>query len=124
MLLWLAHLLLLKLLRWLLRVPLIRLLLLLVWLIRLLLVWLIHLLLALIVLLLEVLARALHTRHVTTSDPIDHAAPPLPLLLKVGQYGTLLMGTHDTAAGWQVTGPMLIGRGYGRVAVVIRLLIG
>jgi len=46
------------------------------------------------------------------------------LLLKVGQYGTLLMGTHDTAAGWQVTGPMLIGRGYGRVAVVIRLLIG
>lgn len=46
------------------------------------------------------------------------------LLLKVGRYGTLLMGTHDTAAGWQVTGPMLIGRGYGRVAVVIRLLVG
>lgn len=46
------------------------------------------------------------------------------LLLKVGRYGTLLMGSHDTAAGWQVTGPMLIGRGYGRVAVVIRLLIG
>lgn len=45
------------------------------------------------------------------------------LLLKVGRYGTLLMGTHDTAAGWQVTGPMLIGRGYGRVAVVIRLLV-
>lgn len=46
------------------------------------------------------------------------------LLLKVERYGTLLMGTHDTAAGWQVTGPMLIGRGYGRVAVVIRLLVG
>jgi len=46
------------------------------------------------------------------------------LLLKVEWYRTLLMGTHDTAAGWQVTGPMLIGRGYSRVAVVIRLLIG
>lgn len=77
LLLWL---LLLKLLRRLLRIPLIRLLLLLVWLIRLLLVWLVHLLLALIVLLLlKMLAWALHTRHVTTSDPIDHAAPPLPL---------------------------------------------
>lgn len=79
----LAHLLLwLRLLEWLrrlLRVPLIRLLLLLVWLIRLLLVRLIHLLLALIVLLLKMLTRALHTWHVTTSDPIDHAAPPLPL---------------------------------------------
>lgn len=47
------------------------------------------------------------------------------LLLKgTHDTGTLLMGTHDTDARWQVTGPMLIGRGYGRVAVVIRLLVG
>lgn len=45
------------------------------------------------------------------------------LLLKMGRYGTLLMWTHDTAAGWQVTGPKLIGRGYSRVAEVIRLLV-
>lgn len=79
LLLWLR---LLERLRLLLRIPLIRLLLLLVGLIRLLLIGLIHLLLALVVLLLKMLTRPLHTWHVTTSDPIGHAAPPLPLKTK------------------------------------------
>lgn len=46
------------------------------------------------------------------------------LLLHVGRHlAWLIKGTHDPALIRRMTGPMLIGRGNGRVAVVIRLLV-
>lgn len=104
-------------LRMLVRVLVLLLLVALILLIRLLLLLLIRLVLLLLIvlLLLHVLSRTLHSSRCVATT-IDRASPPLPLLLKVKWYGTLLMGTHGS-------GPMLVGRGYSRVAVVIRLLV-